>query len=376
VLIVGGGFSGLLLASMLGDGAVVFEEHERVGRPEHCAGVVSIRTAKLIGIPQSLIEEKFYEMKIFTKGGMLIWRGNPLAVKVDRVGLEDYLYNECLSSGTLVKLKSRVTRVSEDGFILTRDEKVEGEVVVLAEGAKRFFSRKLKMIQFSDDYYGLQARIKADVQVNSIEVYLDRLAEGFFAWLIPLKDRREAIIGLAAKSSAALRLRLLTFKKILEKRGKIRCSDVKYYFGGTVIRGVVGKVASGKVVGIGDCVQMTKPFSGGGLYPSTLAAIIMAEKLKKLINGELDWRSAISQYRTTMSPLIRGLRASYLAFKLVGLRDYLTIKIMAKGARKLGLQDNVLSSIDYDEHFKSMLHSALNPVKVLQYAGTLLMGLI
>ena len=168
----------------------------------------------------------------------------------------------------------------------------------------------------------------------------------------------------------------MTFKKILEKRGKIRCSDVKYYFGGTVIRGVVGKVASGKVVGIGDCVQMTKPFSGGGLYPSTLAAIIMAEKLKKLINGELDWRSAISQYRTTMSPLIRGLRASYLAFKLVGLRDYLTIKIMAKGARKLGLQDNVLSSIDYDEHFKSMLHSALNPVKVLQYAGTLLMGLI
>lgn len=376
MLIVGGGFSGLLIASFLGDGVVVFEEHGRVGRPEHCAGIISSRTARLLRLPKFLVEETFNEMKIFTGSGALVWRGNPLAVKVDRVGLEQHLYHESLSAGAEVKLNFKVTHVSDRGFLIAGGEKFNGEVIVLAEGASRLHSRNLNLISQSDDYYGLQAKIKGVVDCDCIEVYLNKFADGFFSWFIPLKDKREAIIGLASKSSAKLQRRLLAFQKMLEIQGKLRKSKLKYFFGGTIIRGVAGKIALGRIVGIGDCIQMTKPLSGGGLYPITIAAKLMADKLNKLLNSELDWKRAVGEYCTSVKPLINGLRAAYIAFRVLGAHDYLPVKIMAKGAERLKFQDKVMREFDYDNHISSLVQLLLNPSKALKFAGIFTAGLL
>lgn len=376
ITVIGGGFSGLLIACMLGEEVTVLEEHKKIGYPEHCAGLISIKTARLLSIPRNLVEETYDEMWIHSRDGVLIWKGKPLAVRVDRLGLEEWLFHKCINKGVNIQLNTRVQSVTTDGKISLKDRLLEGELVILAEGSRRYFSRKLGFIRGSDDYLGLQVELKAKVNIRNIEVYLTPLSSDLFSWLIPFKDENRVIIGLASKYTGNLFDRLRLFQKILERSGKIVNSTIVKYFGGTIICGPVGRLVVGRVIGLGDAVQMTKPVSGGGLYPITMASRILAPKLRRFLNGEIEWDIAVNEYLSEVEPLIRRLHLTYTLSRIIRKRNYQLIRSFMKGAWRLGMSSKILSEIDYDEHLASLTKIFIKPRKIGEMFASYFLGLL
>jgi len=376
VLIVGGGFSGLLLAKLIGDGVLVFEEDGHVGLPEHCAGIVSPKTLKLIGAPKSLVEAEFDELRICFGSSFLSFRGDPIVVKIDRVMLEEYLYSEALSSGAEIRLGARVSGVDVDGRVLVGSEVFRGNVVVLAEGAKRCFSRALGLIDECDAYHGIQVRLRASSSINRIEVYVMEMLGDFFSWLVPIVESRQVIVGLASRSARNLRYKLNALVSLLERQGKLRVHGEIKWFGGTILTGPVGRVVNGRVVGIGDDVQMNKPLTGGGLYPSAIAARILAEEVNSALNGDFNFGEAIANYTVKVKPLIKLLRTAYAATKILRFSNYFIPKTIAMGASKLNLSSKLLAEIDYDEHYNSLLKSIIsNPFRLAEFTASMLIGM-
>ncbi len=376
IIIVGGGYSGLHLAKLIGDGALLFEEHKNIGIPEHCAGIISPKTFKIIGCPRNLIEEYYNELRIYTGHGIISWIGNPLAIKINRIALEKYLYHEALSNGAKIILGSRVEEVNFNGKVKVKNTFYKGDIIVIAEGAKRFFSRKLGLTSKCNAFHGLQVRLKAKCNIKEIEVYLTNLAEKFFAWLIPIPSNNQAIIGLASKSTLNLNLKLNRLVNLLEKHGKIKVYQFINYFGGLILTGPVGKISIGNIIGIGDSIQMNKPLTGGGLYPITISNKILAKNLNMTLNGEINFNEAVKAYESEVKFLIKKLRNSYYLAKLIRNTDYELLKIIAKGSMKINLHKKILGELDYDDHYTSLIKSIFKPNNLMNYFASLLLGLI
>jgi Dehydrogenases (flavoproteins) len=116
VHILGAGPAGLQVARFLLKGysgdVYVYEEHEKIGRPIHCTGLVSLEGLKKdIGIIDgNLITNTFRGAIFFSPSGkrLIVGRPETVAVVVDRERLEERLYEEALSLGAHVKLGSHV----------------------------------------------------------------------------------------------------------------------------------------------------------------------------------------------------------------------------------------------------------------------------
>lgn len=376
ITVIGGGFAGLLIASMLGEGVTVFEEHMHVGFPEHCAGLISVRTARLLSVPRKLIEETYDEMLIHCRGGVLIWRGKPLAIKINRPELEELLHHKCINGGAKVQLNTRVHNITGDGKIFLGDKILKSELLILTEGSRRYFSRRLGLISKSNDYLGLQVELKAKVNTGSIEVYLSSLPTDLFYWLIPFKDENRIIIGLASKNAENLLSRLRIFQKNLVKTGKIVNPSTIKIFGGTIICGPIERLVVDRVIGLGDAVQMNKPISGGGLYPITVASKILARELRRFLDGEIEWNEVINEYLIEVESLIRILRLTYILSKFIRSRNYRLIRPFIRGAWRLGLDDKLLSEIDYDEHLTGLAKFLIKPGKIVELIGSYFLGLL
>ncbi|WP_158308281.1 NAD(P)/FAD-dependent oxidoreductase [Fervidicoccus fontis] len=67
--VIGGGISGLLTSIRLsesGCNVYLYEEHTEVGLPEHCTGIVSKKTLKMMNAPiDECIKKEFTEIAFF-----------------------------------------------------------------------------------------------------------------------------------------------------------------------------------------------------------------------------------------------------------------------------------------------------------------------
>lgn len=376
LIIVGGGFSGLFLGSLLRGNAIILEEHSRIGFPEHCAGIISPLTFKLLNIPSSLIESKFYYMNIHIGDSTVTWSGEPLALKLDRVNLESYLLDRCLKNGVDVKFKTRVLDLNENGAVVTDRGLFRSGLVILAEGSKRTFSRKIGLVKHCKDIIGLQARLKCKVYTEAIHVFPCAYSENFFSWLIPIKEVDEAVVGVGGRRKSHLKMYLKGLIKNLERIKLIDQSKIIRLFGGMIVRGPVGKLSKGRILGIGDAVQMSKPISGGGLYPIAVASKLLADKLNLYLDNRLNWFEVLNKYETDIKSLIKSLKYSHILSEFLFKYNCKFLRKILEGMIKLNLSHDLLGKIDYDEHFISLIRESLNLKYQLNMAGIMVLSLL
>lgn len=370
VIIIGGGFSGLLLARLLGDRVLVFEEHSRIGVPEHCTGLISSRTFSMLKAPSNLIEGSYDRLRIVLDEGysVEIKVCEPI-LRINRQGIEEFLYSEALSNGSKIVLGRRIRNVNPlKGFV----DDIRGDIVVLAEGIRRYFARRLGLIGRGDLYYSLQVRFKGYVDIDFIEVYVTSLSPGFFSWLIPLNDRREGIVGVASRYASNLRDRLNVLTNTLLRLSKIKINRIEYYFGGVFSTGPIGKLGVGRLIAIGDAIGMNKPISGGGLYPITVAAHTLSKIINEYFNGSID--NVVHEYRVELKKLVQELKKSWILSRILRFRGYELIRILARGSKIIDIGD-ILGSFNYDEH-GAWISKILASPAVLRLLATFLAGLL
>ncbi|MEM4577139.1 MAG: NAD(P)/FAD-dependent oxidoreductase [Candidatus Nezhaarchaeales archaeon] len=366
VVVVGGGPSGLSAswgAASHGVDVMLLEEHEEIGRPRHCTGLVSGEGLKIIGMPckGDYIENKVWRAIIIVGNRAVELRklGEPVYV-LNREKFDKAMADRAADSGAVILTGDRVKRihVSEGMFtVKTTKTSYSCRVVIDGEGASSKLARsmgldgpKLRIPALQVEVYG-EATLCDEVLV----IVGDQWAPGFFAWVVPTGDDRLRV-GLA--STIGRRNNLLTnfIKRHPLISGLLRNHQIKEMYGGLIAIGPPDRTHSGNFMIVGDAAGQTKPLTGGGVVYGSLCGFLAGMTASKIIDGraeatlyERTWRRLLSLEEELGVPLRKFLVGEDSVEMLLGLLS----------------RTNVLSYIERNAHYESHVASIIKKPGVL-----------
>ena len=316
--VIGGGPAGLLAAEAIsshGFDVTVFEEHQRIGYPVHCAGMVSVEGMKRLGVKpdSSFLQNTVYGGSVFSGDGtcITIRDRKPRAYIIDRGQFDGYLAERAVKCGVDIRTGTRVDRLlfkrkTASGLVFDGDE-VGSKVVIDAEGVG---GRILQRSGISHKMEGVLKGFNAELTVEGVDPELvevwfsQETAKDFFTWVIPLGEERVRC-GLATSREDGLE----HLKEFIEKRFGIKAP--KTVQSGLVCSGgPVGRTVFPGLILVGDVAGQVKPTTGGGVVIGGLCAGIAAEvAVRALDEGveahsldqyEEEWRSRYGSELQTM----------------------------------------------------------------------------
>src|SRR3989442_1703098 len=119
-IVVGAGPAGLYTALRAAEGGlsvVVLEEHEELGVPTHCSGIVSGETNRLYKVPDDVVVSRPSACLVISPGGRVAELEDPgeeIAV-LDRAGFDRALAASVLETGGVIRTGCRVDHVRDGG---------------------------------------------------------------------------------------------------------------------------------------------------------------------------------------------------------------------------------------------------------------------
>ncbi len=298
VIVVGGGPCGSFTALKLakhGADVTVFEEHDEIGVPTHCAGHVSIKGLARLGLyplPQGIVENTFRGATVYSPSGKAfsVLFPTPVTCVVNRVLFDKHVAAMAENAGAIYRLNSRVESLSiEKGFVEGVNVRLKGttgkfsaKIVIDAEGVS---SKLLKQVRLHRlDHRWLVIGVGAEVEnvrnaePDVVEVFLgNNIAPGFYAWLIPKRDGK-ARIGLGAKNGNPKKLlQRLMYKHPVASEKLQGARIVRASFHPITLGGPIPKAHSDGFLVVGDAASHVKPTTGGGMVFGLASANLASE---------------------------------------------------------------------------------------------------
>lgn len=387
LVVVGGGPSGLSsawIASKLGVKVLVLEEHEEIGVPKHCAGLVSREGLRAIGMPseRDYVENKVKRAFVVSPRGLTIEvkkRGEPICV-IDREVFDKALASRAEDEGVRVEVSARVKEVVGLRGMVVRSSKgsYRAEAVIDGEGARALISRRMGLPKPSLKLPALQVELRGvDVWMDAVWILMGKeWAPGFFAWVIPIGDRR-ARVGLASSIGLCAQLLKRLVKKHPVVSRMLQKGKVERLYGGVVVLSGVKRASIGNFLVVGDAAGQTKPLTGGGVVYGSLCGLLagasVAASIEKGVEAsriyEKAWRGILAREKALAEDARRWL---------MQVDDSYCSKIIECGERT-GLFRVAEEELNFDFHATSLsrsskLISALlstlflaNPIKAFKY---------
>jgi geranylgeranyl reductase family protein len=326
-IVIGGGpvgsYAALNLAK-LGVKVTVFEEHPEIGLPSHCAGHISIRSLRRIGLyplPNNIVENVFNTANFYSPRGtkFSIRLSQPVTVALDRARFDKNLADQAKAAGAQFVLNTCVQSIiKSNGFIKgvnvqqnnQRQEEVYSKITLDAEGVS---SRLLKhagltALKSKGLVYAVEAEVEnvTEIESNAVEVYFGKsYAPGFYAWLIPKLDGT-AKVGLATnKGNPHEFLRSLMFKHPVASKqlSKAKITQIGYH--AITLGGPISKTYANGFLACGDCASQVKPTTGGGVIFGLTCAKIAAQTAIEALQRDDVSANFLQIYQKRCSDLLR-----------------------------------------------------------------------
>ncbi|MDO5844736.1 MAG: NAD(P)/FAD-dependent oxidoreductase [Methanocorpusculum sp.] len=266
VVIVGGGpvgSSAAKICSKAGLKTLVLEEHSSIGYPVQCAGLLSNSAFTECEVSSDSVYNTVSGAKIIGSSNSIEFdSGVTKAYVVDRGRLDFEIAEMAAESGAEYKLKTSVSKINpEKKLIHTHTEDIPYNLLIAADGPRSVCARSIGSTRSEFIYSGIQAEIPCDVNKSLVELY-PNASPDFFAWMIPLSEKR-ARIGLCGTKNVPA----------LFSQFKSRFTDSNVHsVTGTVPIGVRKKTFGDGVMLCGDAAGFPKPTSGGGIYTGIRSA--------------------------------------------------------------------------------------------------------
>lgn len=304
IVIVGAGPIGCYTAQLLKKCGInsfrIIEEHDEVGKPVRCAGIVGkpVFEDSLIPLSRGSILNQINGASFFYGGDSFKIKRSGVALVIDRER-----FDKELSQGLEVEYGRRLLEIEEEQDkgsryrLKTNQDDIWADIVIGADGpqsrVKKFIDLKGNNSNGCDGsdglgpgktsfYKGVQYRIKLEDEVFSREttrVYM-RERIPFFVWIIPEGDGIIRLGVIAENGRGEL-------ERVIEEEG------IK----GEIIDRLAGIIPLGlcqsiyrKVVIVGDAARQVKPLTGGGIYYGMKAAEILVECIQEGMLAEYDKR--------------------------------------------------------------------------------------
>lgn len=307
-VVIGAGPAGSLTAGRLaarGFDVVLLEEHEAIGQPVHCTGLLGFDAFDEFDLPRDTVLG-FAEAARFwgAAGRSVTVRSQRIrAAVIDRAALDETLAARAERAGArlhrgwraeAVSIGQRGVAVSGRGF--TR--RVEARVCVLACGASYRFHRQLGL--------GTPAVFLQSAQLETpfpeslgVEVRFGRkIAPGGFAWLVPLRRGPVpyARIGLMSESRASERFAALV--KQISARAGVPADTLPSPRLKMLPLGPVPRTYADRILAVGDAAGLVKPTTGGGIYYGLVSGGVAADVLDDALRRDRLAAGQLRRYET------------------------------------------------------------------------------
>jgi len=288
ILIVGAGPIACYLARLLRvkkDLEIkLIEEHQELGKPVHCAGLVSkkVFSHSRIKLNPKTILNTIDGAQIFYNNQSFQIKRRSIALVIDRESFDRYL-----GEGLLIDFNTRFIGLEkEKDKLLIETDKTEyyTDILIGADGANSTV-RKIAGFKEEIEYLkGVQFRIKHRVKKNLVQIYLKK---PFFAWIIP-EDEETVRAGIISYNPYH---ELLDFLKERDIQGPILEK-----FAGVVPLGTC-QTQKENIFLVGDAACQVKPLTQGGIYYGMRCAEILADCIlkKRPYEYERRWQERFGQ---------------------------------------------------------------------------------
>jgi geranylgeranyl reductase family protein len=320
VIVIGAGPAGLACAQRLaarGRDVVVLEEHDTVGYPVHCTGVVGPEAFDELDLPRDAILGYSRSATFRAPDGLsvLVESDRIVAAVIDRGRFDASLARRTAEAGAVIETGARVLHVAihDDSVELqtTRDAgPLRARACVLACGARYGLNRRLGLgvprmfLQTAQVEVPFPPREHVEVQLGS------EVAPGGFAWTVPFhrEGRPRARLGLMCARDARRRFEAYAadcFRRAGLDRTELPSPRLKF-----LPLAPVARTYAARLLAVGDAAGLVKPTTGGGIYYSLLSGRLAADTLDDGLArdalGERHMRRYEVRWRDRLGPEIRA----------------------------------------------------------------------
>jgi digeranylgeranylglycerophospholipid reductase len=330
VAIIGGGPGGLSAARRLADGGwsvSVFEEHEQIGAPVHCTGVLAEDVIASMDLPADSVLNPLETVRFVAPAGHSFDYTTTTieAVVIDRLTFDSALADRACTAGATVVRGRRVIGVepSPGSVELTfadHSDPVRARAVILACGANYAFQKRLGLGMPSTFLQSAQLELPAE-RIGDVEIHFgSEIAPKGFAWAVPVKRSSGtfARIGVMAEGDAGA-----YFSRMLERvreRWGVSLPDAVAPRRRMLPLGSVKRSYADRVLAVGDAAGLVKPTTGGGIYYSVVSGEIAAEVLaSRLAVNDLS-AGAMKEYELRWRGRFQSEFTAQLALRYVAQR--------------------------------------------------------
>jgi len=283
VVVVGAGPIGGYLSKKMnefGHSVLLIEEHNEVGRPFQCAGLINPESMERVGLEHSILTA-IWGANIHSPSGNMVTIGDQTVARtfsVCRKIFDEAVVMQAISSGTDISLSTKPTSaVVEENHVTVQldgtngSETIHCKLLCGADGAHSWVRKEFRMGSPMETMIGFQVEVTGYAGDDGmLDMYTGRgIAPGFFSWAIPTGEttrigtwtKAEMMNGLSSEEYLA---RLLS-DSVLNSRFS-NCLEVGR-FCGSVPSGIVRQPLKERVALFGDAAGICKPTTGGGIGP-------------------------------------------------------------------------------------------------------------
>ena len=329
VAIVGGGPGGMAAARSLaacGWSVTVFEEHQHIGTPVHCTGVLAADVVTALSLPAEAVLNPLSTVRFVAPAGHSFeyTTGMTEAVVIDRAVFDEALGGGAASAGASIVRGRRVIgiEVATGSVRLTfaEGDSVAARSVILACGANYAFQKRLGLGMPSTFLQSAQLELPAE-HLGDVEIHFgSEIAPKGFAWAVPVKRSYGSFvrIGVMADSDPAD-----YFSRILARvrdRWGVAVPDSAAPKRRMLPLGSVKRTYAERVLAVGDAAGLVKPTTGGGIYYSVVSGELAAEVLDSRLAVDDLSTAAMRQYEQRWRTRFQSEFTAQLALRFVAQR--------------------------------------------------------
>jgi len=317
-------FAGLRLAQS-GLRVVVVEEHQVVGDPVHCTGILAREAFDQFDLPTDTILNELTTARFFSPAGHdIVYRTQTIeAVAIDRIAFDAQLAERARRAGVRLIVGARATAVSyeEAGVLvaLQGHPAVRARACVLACGGRYALHRQLGLTVPSLFLHTAQQELPA-ARGGDVEVHFGaQVAPQGFGWAVPIwRDRRPYVrIGVMSEENAPGYFERMV-ARVAERWGVQTPAGRPRQKILPLTR--IARTYGDRLVVVGDAAGLVKPTTGGGIYYSLVSASMAAEVLVEAFDAEDLSSRRLAEYERRWRDRLEAELDTQLTFRTLAQR--------------------------------------------------------
>lgn len=272
IAIVGGGPAGSYLAYLLakqGKEVTILEEHNAIGSPVQCTGIVTGSIEKFLKLKQDVIAKRLERVIVVSKN-------NRIEVKVDEIVMwrnkfDQFVAEMAQQAGAEIWLSHQFIGLNGENSIKVKDKEnnkakeLKADIIVGADGPYSSVAKSAGLNTHPRFYIGMQAKVRLSIDTNAFETHFGNDFPNFFGWVVPESDDIVRL-GIGCFENA----QHFFYKFLKSRTGK---TDVLCWESGLIpLYNPKKIIQKDNVYLIGDAATQVKATTGGGIIPSLKAA--------------------------------------------------------------------------------------------------------